>query len=100
MLRMATVAGAEAIGMGDALGQVREGFIADLQVVTLDDVLAGPGGSLPSRLVYASQRSDVRHVLVDGETLVADGRLVRWDREAIAARAREALAGCVARAGL
>lgn len=100
VLRMATRAGAEAIGMGDELGQVREGFIADLQVVALDDLMAGPGGALASRLVYATQRSAVRHVLVDGAVLVRDGRLTRWDRDEILERARAELKGCVERAGL
>jgi 5-methylthioadenosine/S-adenosylhomocysteine deaminase len=100
VLRMATRAGAEAIGMGDRLGQVRAGFVADLQVVALDDLGAGPGGRLASRLVYATERAAVRHVLVDGEVLVEDGALTRWDRHAIAAKAKAELTGCVARAGL
>jgi len=100
VLRMATRSGAEAIGMGDSLGQVREGFIADLQVVALDELGTGPGGRLASRLVYAAERSQVRHVIVDGAILVEDGRLVRWDKQAIAADAQRELAGCLIRAGL
>lgn len=100
VLRMATRHGAEAIGLGDRLGRVAVGQLADLQVVALDDLLAGPGGALASRLVYATERRSVRHVLVDGAVLVADGTLVRWDRKAIARRAKHELDGCVARAGL
>jgi cytosine/adenosine deaminase-related metal-dependent hydrolase len=99
-LELATRRGAEALSRGHELGQVAVGFLADLQVVALDDLFAGPGGSLSSRLVYATERQAVRHVLVDGEVLVEDGRLTRWDRAAIAQRARAELAGCVARAGL
>ncbi len=99
-LRMATRHGAEAIGHGHDLGQVAAGFRADLQVVTLDDLLAGPHGSLASRLVYATERAAVRHVMVDGEVLVEDHRLTRWDRSAIATRASAELRGCVDRAGL
>lgn len=100
VLRMATRSGADAIGMGDRLGQVREGFIADLQVVALDELATGPGGRLASRLVYAAERSQVRHVIVDGELLVEDGKLVRWDKQVIADNARRELAGCLQRAGL
>lgn len=99
-LRLATRAGAEAIGLGAELGQVRAGFLADLQVVALDELMTGPGGALASRLVYATERSAVRHVVVDGQVLVADGRLVRWDRPTIAANARRELAGCLERSGL
>ncbi len=99
-LHLATRAGAEAIGLGHELGQVAPGFIADLQVVHLDDLLAGPGGPLPSRLVYATERSAVRHVLVAGKVLVRDGVLTRMDRAHIAARARSELVGCLQRSGL
>lgn len=100
VLRLATRAGAEVLGQGDVLGQVRPGFLADLQVVRLDELLDGPGGRLASRLVYATQRDAVRHVVVDGALLVKDGALVRWDRAAVARRAHAELAGCVQRAGL
>lgn len=100
VLAMATRRGAEAIGLGGRLGQVRPGFLADLQVVRLDDLDDGPGGPLASRLVYAASRHAVRHVLVDGELLVHDQRLVRWDHQALVDRARRELAGCVGRAGL
>ncbi|MCC6621167.1 MAG: 5'-deoxyadenosine deaminase [Deltaproteobacteria bacterium] len=100
VLAMATRRGAEAIGMGDRLGQVRPGFVADLQIVAPDGLLDGPGGAWASRLVYAADRHAVRHVMVDGELLVHDRRLVRWSRDDIVARAREELAGCVQRAGL
>jgi len=99
-LRLATRAGAEAIGMGAELGQVRPGFLADLQVVSLDDASTGPGGALASRLVYATERAAVRHVVVDGAVLVEDGRLVRWDRAVLVEHGRRELAGCVARAGI
>lgn len=99
-LRLATRAGAEAIGLGHELGQIRPGFLADLQVVTLDGLLAGPGGSLAARLVYATERAQVRHVIADGVVLVRDGALTRWDRQAIAAGAGRELDGCLTRAGL
>jgi 5-methylthioadenosine/S-adenosylhomocysteine deaminase len=100
VLRLATRGGAEVLGLGDRLGQVVPGFLADLQVVALDDIDTGPGGGLLSRLVYATERSAVRHVLVQGQLLVRDRQLVRWDRDGISARARHALEGCIDRAGL
>ena len=100
VLRMATREGAEAIGRGHDLGQVAVGFVADLQVLRLDDLSDGPGGDWASRIVYAANRHTVKHVWVDGRCLVADGALVRWDRDAIVARAKAALSGCVARAGV
>lgn len=99
-LALATRAGAEAIGLGDELGQVKTGLLADLQVVELDDLMAGPGGPVASRLVYATERAAVRHVFVQGEVLVQDHKLTRMDRHAVAARAKSELAGCLERSGL
>lgn len=100
VLRMATRDGAEVLGLGDRLGQIRPGFLADLQVLDLRRVGVGPGGSVASRVVYAASAAEVRSVFVGGHRLVADGRLVRGDADAIYAAAERELAGCVARAGL
>lgn len=100
VLRLATRAGAEVLGLGDELGQVRPGFLADLQVLALDGLGDGPGGDYASRVVYAATRSAVRDVFVDGHRLVADRRLVRWDAREIAKRAAARLAEVRKRAGV
>ncbi|TNF31839.1 MAG: N-ethylammeline chlorohydrolase, partial [Deltaproteobacteria bacterium] len=100
VLRMATRGGAEVLGRGDTLGQVRPGFLADLQVVDLRAIGVGPGGGVASRLVYAAGPQHVRHVWVDGHRLVADGRLVRRDHARVVAAAEEALSRLLGRAHL
>ncbi len=99
VLRLATRAGAEAIGMGDELGRIVPGFRADLQVVGFDDVLDGPMGPPASRLVYACSREAVEHVWVDGHHLVADKQLVRADKAEIGQRARGELTALLKRLG-
>jgi len=99
-LYLATRAGAEVLGLEAELGQIRAGFRADLQIVKLDDIGSGPGGSVVSRLVYAAERANVRDVFVDGEPLVRGHALTRASREQIGQRARSELVGCVSRAGL
>jgi len=98
VLRMATRAGAEALGLGDRLGQIRPGYRADLQILALDPLTSGPGGDPASRIVYSATRAAVRDVFVDGHHLVREGSLVRWDASDVAERAQAALAGCLARA--
>lgn len=100
VLRLATRAGAEALGLGGELGQVRPGFLADLQVLAFDGLGDGPGGDYPSRIVYAATRSAVRDVFVDGHRLVSGGRLVRSDAREIAARAAARLGELRERAGI
>lgn len=99
-LSLATRAGAEAIGLGHELGQVREGFLGDLQVVELDPLLAGPGGPVSARLVYATERAAVRHVMVEGEILVKEKQLTKLNRTAVGERAKAALSAVLERSGL
>ena len=61
---------------------------ADLAVVRLDALHAEPGGDAVARLVYACTASDVRHVLVDGRVVVADGELRTMDSDAVRTAAR------------
>jgi 5-methylthioadenosine/S-adenosylhomocysteine deaminase len=100
VLALATRAGAKVLGREDDLGQVQPGFVADLQVLRLDGLSDGPGGSLASRIVYAATRQAVQHVFVDGQRLVANGALCRWNKQAIIDEATQALVGCVERAAL
>lgn len=84
-LRMATVGGAQAVGLGDALGSIEPGKRADLVAVDLDGPHTQPVYDPVSTLVYAAGRSDVRHVWIDGERVVADGVPTRCDPAAVTA---------------
>lgn len=99
-LRLATIDGARALGLGDRIGSIEPGKRADLVVVRLDGAHVEPGGDVFSRLVYACGARDVRHVFVDGQLVVRDGEHRRLDAEAVKARARTQAAKLVARAGL
>jgi formiminoglutamate deiminase len=75
LLRAATAAGHTCLGWPDA-GRIEPGARADLVTVSLDSVrLAGtaPGHALEA-VVFAGSAADVRHVLVEGRDVVADGR--------------------------
>lgn len=72
VLRMATIGGAEVLGMEKEIGSVEVGKLADLQLLDLDDFHAYPSfdADLYSRVVYAATRGDVDTVLVDGQVVV------------------------------
>jgi 5-methylthioadenosine/S-adenosylhomocysteine deaminase len=74
-LRMATAAGARALGLGDELGVLAPGRAATLQVVRLDGVHNFGPADVWSALAYTARPSDVRDVLVDGHAVVRDGAL-------------------------
>jgi hypothetical protein len=50
--------------------------------------------------VYSATGADVRATIVNGEPVVRDFSLVRFDRDAVLAAAREAAASLARRAGV
>jgi len=87
-LRLATIDGARVLGMEREIGSIEIGKKADLVVIDVSRAHAEPGGDVVGRVVYACQRSDVRHVVLDGAVRVRDGAMEDLDGEAIVARAR------------
>ena len=66
VLRMATIGGARALGIDDAVGSIEAGKLADLVAVDLDRPHTQPVYDPASALVYAAGRDDVTHVWIGG----------------------------------
>lgn len=84
LLRMATIDGARALGLGHETGSLETGKWADLAIISLRDLhwsplLAGEWNNLAANLVYSATPSDVEAVLVQGQPVVWDGRLTTAD---------------------
>lgn len=75
-LRMATIQGAEAIGLGRITGSIEKGKRADIILVGMEKPHLTPMYDPYSSLVYSAKSSDVSLVMVDGNILVQEGRLV------------------------
>jgi 5-methylthioadenosine/S-adenosylhomocysteine deaminase len=73
---MATIRGAEAIGMTKEIGSIEPGKRADLAFVRFTEPHAQPMFNVYSQLVYALKGSDVRHVVVNGRPVVRDRRIL------------------------
>lgn len=87
-LAMATTGGAAVLGLGDSLGSLRAGAIADIALIDrTGDGLAGAVDTTAALALSESGRG-VRHVVVDGRLVVRDGRCTTVD----GAAARAALA--------
>ncbi|MCQ4272778.1 TRZ/ATZ family hydrolase [Pseudomonas kuykendallii] len=86
-LRMATLNGARALGMGDETGSLEIGKSADLVAFDLSGLAQQPLYDPVSQLIYASGRDCVRHVWVAGEQLLDDRRLLRQDEAQLLASA-------------
>ena len=85
VVRAATLGGAQALGLDDALGSLQVGKRADVVAVDLSAVHSQPVHDPCSALVYAAGRADVRHVWVDGRHVVRDGRTTFVDEVGAAA---------------
>jgi 5-methylthioadenosine/S-adenosylhomocysteine deaminase len=77
LLRMATINGATALGLGAETGSLEIGKAADLIAVDLRGLGYSPGPDLATLLVYSGSGRDVRHVLVAGEWIVKDNQPMR-----------------------
>jgi cytosine/adenosine deaminase-related metal-dependent hydrolase len=78
VLRMATMGGAEVLGMEKEIGSIEVGKLADLQLLDLEDFHVYPSydSDLFSRVVYAATRGDVDTVLIDGQ-IVMQAKIVK-----------------------
>lgn len=72
-LRMATINGANAIGLGHLIGSLEAGKCADMCAIHLGKPETQPCYEPVSHLVYVAGREHVSHVWVDGEPLVNNG---------------------------
>ncbi|HWG75058.1 MAG TPA: amidohydrolase family protein [Acidimicrobiales bacterium] len=95
---MATVAGAEAVGMGDRIGSLEAGKLAD--IVIHSPSVAHWSSDPALALVWGTDGRTVRHVFVGGRQIVRDGRCVTVDHDEVLARARAASESLLARAGI
>jgi 5-methylthioadenosine/S-adenosylhomocysteine deaminase len=79
----ATLRGALALGRND-LGRLVPGALTDIAVIDMMTINNVPCRDPIRNLINSTQRSDVRHVMVDGEFLVEDGKFTRIDERRLA----------------
>jgi 5-methylthioadenosine/S-adenosylhomocysteine deaminase len=89
VLRMATIDGATAIGLGEQIGSIEVGKRADLIQVDITAPHMQPIYDVISHLVYVADSQDVVTVLVEGALVVDDGVMTTLDTRALMRRVRE-----------
>lgn len=87
VLRMATLAGAEALGIADETGSISPGKAADLFALDLDTIETRPTFDPIAAVVYNASREQVSDTWVAGQRLLAGRRLTTLDEDHIKARA-------------
>jgi len=94
VLRMATIEGAQSLGLEGEIGSIKSGKKADLILVDLNALnlmptLVDPIRNIVPNLVYAATGREVKLVMVDGRVLVREGALVAIDEAAVVANVQE-----------
>ena len=80
---MATIGGARALHMGDRIGSIEEGKLADIAIVDISNLNQVPLYNIYSHLVYATKAADVRSVIIHGRLVMQDRRLLTLNEGAI-----------------
>jgi 5-methylthioadenosine/S-adenosylhomocysteine deaminase len=90
-LELATIRGAEAIGMADEIGSIEVGKRADLVLIDLErPELTPPSPDPVLALIWATDGRAVSEVVASGRVVVRDGRATTVDHAALRAAATEA----------
>jgi 5-methylthioadenosine/S-adenosylhomocysteine deaminase len=89
VLRMATIQGAEALGMGGRTGSLEVGKQADVIVVDMRKPHLTPLYNPYSHLVYSARGNDVSHTIINGRLVMEDRKLMAMDLDQVIDRARE-----------
>lgn len=84
-LTIATRDSARVLGLGDQIGAIETGYLADIIVVDTTGLHHQPLHSITASLVYNAMASDVQHVIVDGELVVRDRQVLTADTGEISA---------------
>lgn len=73
VLKMATINGAGAIGLGEVTGSLEVGKKADIIVLDTNKPHLTPVYNPVSHIVYSASGSDVRDVVIDGKIIIREG---------------------------
>lgn len=85
VVEMATIEGARSLGIADQVGSLEPGKKADLFIFNPKlDLKAIPMHNPVSTLVYSSGNKNIELVMVDGDVLLRDGKVLRVDEGTVA----------------
>ncbi|CAM4260003.1 5'-deoxyadenosine deaminase [Saccharibacillus endophyticus] len=99
VLRMATMGGAEVLGMEKEIGSLEVGKKADLVLLDLYDFHTFPSHEVDvySRVVYSATRGNVHTVVIDGKIVMENRSMRTLDRDIVLREADRSIARLVKR---
>ncbi len=87
-LKMATLNGAEILGLGDITGSIKAGKKADLVVARLDRPHVTPLYDVFSHITYCMRPEDIDTVMVNGKIAVDKGRATTLDEQEVIGKSK------------
>ena len=84
VLRLATLGGAQCLGLESEVGSIEVGKSADFAAFSLDELPAVPHADPVATAIFALGGARATAVAVDGDLRVMDGRLVEMDDDIVA----------------
>ncbi len=100
LLSMGTLEGAKVLGLDRVIGSIVPGKAADIIVIDMNKPHLTPMYDPVSHLVFASNGSDVRDVIVNGSIIVRERILLTIDLTDLLDRCRNTAAGIAEKVGL
>ena len=91
-IEMATIKGAEALGLGDEIGSIEVGKKADIILIDTNSANMVPdSSSLSSNVLYSANGSNVDTTICNGKILMENKKLTTLDEDEIYAKAKQAI---------
>lgn len=91
-VEMATYGGAQVLGMAGKIGQLKPGLLADVILVNFQAPHFYPRHDYYAHLVYAAHSADVQTVIIGGELVMKDRRVLTLDEEEVMRKTEECAA--------
>ena len=89
VLRLATIGGAQVIGLADKIGTLERGKRADIAIIDLQQVKVQPVYSVELAIVYAASGNSVVTTICDGKILMRRGKVLTVDEAETMRKAKE-----------
>ena len=91
VLTAATIGGVRSAALGHVTGSLETGKRADLIMLRMDELAFTPLNDVRKHLVYSENGGSIERVIVDGVTVVEQGRFTQIDEQAVLSEIRAAV---------
>lgn len=99
LLRMMSQGGADVIMMGNELGSIEKGKLADIIFIDVDQPHIMPTHNLPATIIEAVNSGDVKHSIINGKIIMKNRKVLTLDEDKIMYESKKTMAEISKKAG-